>query len=93
MKIIGRQRLHDFTRKHADARAWIRGWIAEVEAANWKTPAELKARYPKASILRDDTYIFDIRGNNYRMQVKVRFEEAIVLIERLGTHAEYDKWT
>jgi len=93
MKIVGRQRLHDFTRKHADTRSWISAWVAEVEAANWKSPAELKARYPKASILGEDRYIFDIRGNNYRLQVQVRFQESVILIERLGTHAEYDKWT
>jgi len=35
--------------------------------------------------------IFNIKGNTYRLVVKARYQNGIVLIEWIGTHAEYDK--
>lgn len=92
MKLIGKQTLQDFIGKHADARSQIESWKAEVEEAKWSTPHELKGRYPKASILRSQNVVFDICRNKYRLWVKVSYKNEIVLIEKIGTHKEYEKW-
>ena len=63
----------------------------EVAGANWTGPQEIKDRYPSASILADNRVIFNIKGNSYRLLLKVRYQNGIVLIEWIGTHAEYDK--
>ncbi|NCC37202.1 MAG: type II toxin-antitoxin system HigB family toxin, partial [Chloroflexia bacterium] len=34
---------------------------------------------------------FNIKGNHYRLVVKVRYQQGLVVIEWVGTHAEYDK--
>jgi mRNA interferase HigB len=36
--------------------------------------------------------VFNIGGNNYRLLVLAVFAEGIVAIDRVGTHAQYDKW-
>ncbi|EOR7631858.1 type II toxin-antitoxin system HigB family toxin, partial [Escherichia coli] len=36
--------------------------------------------------------IFNIKGNNYRLVVQVVYQAGMVIVERVGTHAEYDKW-
>ena len=35
------------------ARAQYEAWLAVVEAARWRTPEDVKASHPKASILKD----------------------------------------
>ncbi|WP_262368617.1 type II toxin-antitoxin system HigB family toxin [Marinomonas sp. IMCC 4694] len=35
--------------------------------------------------------IFNIKGNHYRLVVKVRYQNGIAVIEWVGTHAQYDK--
>ena len=44
-----------------------------------------------ASFLAKNRVIFNIKGNTYRLVVKARYQHGIVLIEWIGTHAEYDK--
>ena len=92
LKLVGRDKLDAFGKKHAQARGPIRAWTAEIEQAGWKTSAELKARYPKASILADNVVIFDLGGNKYRLESRVSFQAQLVVVVRIGTHEEYNKW-
>ena len=92
MKLLGKTLLHDFKEKHADARSQIESWEAEVDKAQWYTPHDLKKRYPKASIVKDQQVIFDICKNKYRLLVLVNYKNRIVLIKKIGTHKEYDNW-
>ena len=90
--MAGRDKLDAFGRRHAQARSPIRTWTAEIERAAWKTTAELKARYPKASILVDNIVIFDLGGNKFRLECRVLFQVQLVVVHRIGTHEEYNKW-
>jgi len=92
MKLIGKQLLQDFVEKHAEAQSQVESWQAEVEETQWSTPHELKRRYPKTSILKDQHVIFDICRNKYRLWVRVNYKNKIVLIKKIGTHKEYEKW-
>ena len=92
MKLLGKKLLHDFKRLHADVRSQIDSWEAEVAEAQWKSPQDLKGRYPKASILKNQLVVFNIGGNKYRLLVQVNFRHGMVLIKKIGSHKEYDKW-
>jgi mRNA interferase HigB len=92
MTLLGKGILAAFKAGHSDAQAQLDSWEAEVEAATWKTPHELKAQYPKASILRNLQVVFDICGNRYRLWVQVMYQTGMVLVRRIGTHEEYEKW-
>jgi len=91
MQIIGVLLLDTFKRGHADARGPLDAWQGEVEAAKWTTPQDVKDRYPSASFLADNRVVFNIKGNTYRLAVKVRYQNGIVLVEWVGTHADYGK--
>ena len=62
-----------------------------IQAAQWRGPQDIKNRYPTASFLAEHRVIFNIKGNTYRLVVKARYRYGVVLIEWIGTHAEYDK--
>ncbi|MES2356576.1 MAG: type II toxin-antitoxin system HigB family toxin [Pseudomonadota bacterium] len=91
MQLLGLLKLEEFKQTHADSRGQLNAWQLEVESAQWKGPQDIKNRYPTASFLLDNRIIFNIKGNTYRLVVKVRYQNGIVLIEWIGTHAEYDK--
>jgi mRNA interferase HigB len=92
MKLIGKQILNNFKEQHSDAKSQIESWEKEVEEAQWGSPADLKARYPKASLLKDRHVVFNICWNKYRLLVQVAYKTKIVLIIKIGTHKEYDNW-
>ncbi len=91
MRLVGRENLDEFTKTHADARAWIENWIADVESARWRTPQDIKDSYASASFLADRIVIFNVKGSRYRLQVQVAYNTGIVVIKWAGTHAEYTK--
>jgi len=92
MRVLGRQILQEFLQRHADARRPASAWLAEAEAALWRGPADIKARYPGASFLADNEVIFNIKGNKYRLKVMVAYASQTAIIQQAGTHAEYDRW-
>jgi mRNA interferase HigB len=53
--------------------------------------AEIKRRYPSASVIDAERVVFNIGGNKYRLVVKVWFPGAAVWIKFVGTHAAYDR--
>ena len=90
--MVGTKLLKDFADKHADVRSQIDTWYSEVEEANWGTPQHIKDRYPSASILAGNRAVFNLKGNKYRLLVRIQFELQIIRVVKLGTHAEYTTW-
>lgn len=91
MRILSLPLLEDFKRRHADVRGQLDAWRDDVERGIWQTSQDIKLRYPSADFLADNRVIFNIKGNSYRLVVQVRYRGGIVVIEWVGTHAEYSK--
>ncbi|KKK82278.1 hypothetical protein LCGC14_2805000 [marine sediment metagenome] len=92
MRVVGKKTLDDFKRRHADVRSHVDAWTCEAEEAEWESPHDIKARYVTASFLTDNRVVFNLKGNSYRLDVKVNYLKKVVLIKRIGTHAEYNNW-
>ena len=90
MRIIKRRTLKEFWERHADSEEVLKAWFAEVKNADWDSTADVKQQYSSASFRPDNRVVFNIKGNNYRLVVKVSYAAKIVLIRFIGTHAEYD---
>ena len=90
VRIIARSALRDFWQLHADAEQPLKAWFQDVRSMNWTSPADVKTIYANASILPNNRVVFNIKGNNYRLVVHVRYDIGIVFIRFVGTHQEYD---
>lgn len=91
MKLLNTPLLEAFKLKHASARGAIDVWKEHVGRARWTSPHDVKRDFPSADTLGDNRLIFNIKGNSYRLVVKAKYQNGLVLIEWVGTHAEYDK--
>ena len=91
MRIIARSTLRDFWRKYPDAEQPLKSWYSEASRAVWQSPSDVKNLYRNASIVANNRVVFNIRGNDYRLIVHVRYDISIIFIRSIGTHKEYDK--
>jgi mRNA interferase HigB len=91
VRIISKKILREFWEKHSDSIQQLKSWFQETSVADWKSPRQIKKDYPSASFLADNRVVFNIKGNKYRLIVKINYDYSMVWVRFIGTHAEYDK--
>lgn len=65
-------------------------WYGFVIKADWREPADIKADFGNASILKNGRVVFNIAGNKYRLVASINYPYRIVFIKFIGTHKQYD---
>jgi mRNA interferase HigB len=91
VNVIKRLTLERFWRRHPETEQPLKAWFAAVRRANWSRMADVKALYPKASVIDSERVVFDVCGGNYRLVVAFKFSARIAFVKFIGTHAEYDR--
>jgi mRNA interferase HigB len=97
MRIIARRTLREFVASlagHRDQQAVgkaLDAWFHAVRKADWQNTADVKRSFAAASIVTAERFVFNIKGNAYRLVAAVDFEKSAVWIKWIGTHKDYDK--
>lgn len=91
MRIIALSKLRAYWQMHADAEGPLRAWYDDARRSAWKSPDEIKATYGNASILKNSRVVFNVKGNDCRLIVKVHYNTEVVYIRFVGTRREYDQ--
>lgn len=89
MQLLGLLKIEAFKRTQADARGPLEIWQAEVEKAQWGALPALKVRYRNVGIETDNRVVFNIKTPTNRLVIRTKYKNGIVLIEWVGTQAEY----
>jgi mRNA interferase HigB len=96
MIVIGTWLVEDYLADHAGhkgikaVRSQYEAWLDIVGRARWRNPEDVKASYPKASILKASRVVFNIKGNDYRLVAALQYRARALAIRFFGTHGEYD---
>ncbi|MYA34287.1 MAG: type II toxin-antitoxin system HigB family toxin [Gemmatimonadales bacterium] len=91
MRIIAKRTLRAYWEGEPRAEQPLKAWYAVARRADWSSPADVKAVYGNASIVRNDRVVFNIGGNRYRLIVRFDYRRRIGFVRFVGTHAEYDR--
>lgn len=93
MRVIGLDKLVEFSTIHPDAESSLDSWSQVAEEAEWKHIMEVRQVYPHADPVEGYT-VFNIGGNKYRLITKINYKLKTILITDILTHSEYDerKW-
>lgn len=91
MNIRRKDIINNFIKNHADAKNALQRWIDIVEKAEWKSHADIKRDFPSVDYVGKERYVFNIRGNNYRMVAVAVFIANVLTVRFLGTHVQYNK--
>ena len=93
MRVIAKKTLVTYYTIHPQAKAALEEWYYKTEEAEWHSLADMRQTFNSVDYVGNQHYVFNIKGNDFRLVVVVRFTPQQVLIRFIGTHAEYDKIT
>ena len=74
-----------------DLREAALAWYRHAVRADWASPADVKADFGNASVLKEGRAVFNLAGNKYRLIVKINYPYRVIYIRFIGTHAQYDR--
>ena len=93
MRIVSHRKLKEFyeTRGNENSRVALERWYVIAEKAEWKNLSDIKVDFPTTDYVGNQHYVFNIKGNTYRLVVVIKFTIGYIYIRFIGTHKEYDK--
>jgi mRNA interferase HigB len=90
VNVVSRRGLFERAAKFADAKSALQVWFDTAVDAEWKTLQDIRKSFPATDMV-GALAIFNIRGNKYRLIVRMVFQYKRVYVKEFLTHAEYDK--
>ena len=91
MVVISYRTLREFTDRHKDAEDQFNNWYKIAEMSDWSNFNEVREMFGSVDSVGNDLYVFNIRGNKYRLIVRIIFRVRTIYIKFIGTHIEYDR--
>ena len=90
--VVSEKRIREFIAREPRSAESMWNWLDAVESASWRNPGDLKRTFSATASFVGDKTIFNVGGNNCRVETYVHYRKQIVYIKRIGTHKKYDKW-
>ena len=90
MRIFTEQVLKEYCDKHPEVKVALQEWVSIVKRSDWTCFADIKKTINSVDCIGNQRYIFNIKGNNYRLVV-IKFTIKFIYIRFIGTHSEYNK--
>lgn len=91
MRIITKTAVNNYIERNPQSRSALSEWVQKTEKAEWQSFADIKRTFNSVDYVGNQHYVFNIKGNDYRLVVVIQFTPQYVYIRFIGTHAEYDR--
>ena len=91
MRVIARSTLVTYYTKNPQSKVALEDWYNKTKEAQWECFADIKKTFNSVDSVGNKRFVFNIKGNDYRLIVLIKFTISHVLIRFVGTHEEYDK--
>lgn len=90
MTVISRKALTDFSKEQPGSSDALLAWFRITCESDWRCFGDIKETFNSVDYVGNDLYIFNIRGNRYRLVARIIFRVRTVFIRWIGTHRDYD---
>lgn len=91
MKIVSHRKIIEFYLLYPESKTALESWYHIVRNAEWKNYADIKKDFNSVDGVGSQRYIFNIKGNEFRIVTVIQFIHGYVYVRFIGTHADYDK--
>ena len=90
MNVISKDGMKQLTRNHPDCATAAMQWFRIAKRANWQNFEAVRQSINSADLV-GNLLLFNLRGNAYRLIVRVNFKGQRLYVKALLSHQEYDK--
>ena len=91
MRIVTFAIIKEYVSKRPDADKALREWYKKTEKSQWNCFSDIKQTFNSVDSVGNNRFVFNIKGNDYRLVAIVIFASQKVYIRCIGTHKEYNK--
>jgi len=91
MRVVTPKKLLEFSKKHPKAKTPLLHWYELIKNENFNSLSELKEKFNHVDYVGNNRYVFNIKGNDFRLVCIIIFISNKAYIRFIGTHSEYDK--
>ncbi len=91
MRIFTEQAIKEYAEKHPESRAALQDWAQKVKRCEWGCFADVKKKFNSVDSIGNKRYVFNIKGNDFRLVAVVKFTVRFVYVRFIGTHSDYEK--
>lgn len=91
MRIFTEQTLQEYAERQPDSKVALQEWASIFKQSTWTCFADVKKTFNSVDNVGNQHYVFNIKGNNYRLVVVIKFTIKFVYIRWVGTHKDYDQ--
>jgi len=93
MRVVSHKKLKEFyqTKGREKSRVPLQRWYNVAIKAEWKNFSDVKSDFSAVDNVGNQHYVFNIKGNDYRLVVVIKFVMGYIFIRFVGTHEEYNK--
>jgi mRNA interferase HigB len=89
--VISYRTIREFADQYKDVEDQLNNWYLIAEQADWANFNEVRQMFGSVDAVGNDLYVFNIKGNDYRLIVRIIFRVRTIYIKFIGTHKQYDK--
>jgi len=90
MRIIAKSTLVEYYTKNPQAKSALEEWYEKTKKSEWTCFADIKSTFNSVDAVGNQRYVFNIKGNDFRLVVLIQFTPKTVYIRFVGTHNEYN---
>jgi len=91
MRVVSNLRIHEFYERQPAAEIALQDWYQKIKKAEWHNMTDIRKMFGSVDYVGNNRYVFNIKGNHYRIVVIIIFASQKVYIRFIGTHPEYEK--
>ena len=91
MRIFTEQALKEFAQTHSESKVALQVWSKAVKKSDWKNFADVKKTFNSVDAIGGQRYVFNVKGNEYRIVAVIKFTVGFLYVRFIGTHSDYDR--
>ena len=91
MRIFTEQAIKEYAERHPESKVALQDGVQKVKRREWSCFADVKKTFNSVDNVGNQRYVFNVKGNDFRLVAVIKFTIRFVYVRFIGTHKEYDR--